>query len=137
VEAEQGLLVPVMRDVDRQSLAELAVSLKDLAERARKGELRREEMQGGTFTVTNPGPIGGTSFTPIINYPEVAILGVARARMEKVVDGDFDGPEERKRLRLPLCLSFDHRVNDGAKAAHFLRKIIDVLSDPESFALHV
>jgi len=93
-------------------------------------------MPRSKFTLTNPGPIGGTAFTPIINYPEVAILGVARTRMEPVVDGNLDNYRIISRLRLPLHLAFDHRVNDGADEARFLRTIIDMLSDPESFLLN-
>lgn len=137
VDTGQGLLVPVVRDVDRKSIAELAVDLTELADKARAGELGSEDMQGGTFTVTNPGPIGGTAFTPIINYPEVAILGMARAELAPVAQGDLDEYELSARLRLPLCLAFDHRVIDGAEAARFVRAIIDRLSDPESFLLTV
>jgi pyruvate dehydrogenase E2 component (dihydrolipoamide acetyltransferase) len=137
VDAEQGLLVPVIRDVDRKSLTELATELGELVERVRQKETAPADMRGGTFTITNPGPIGGTAFTPIINYPEVAILGLARARLEPVVEGDLDKYTMVPRLRLPLHLAFDHRVNDGADAARFLRAIIDILSDPESFILNV
>lgn len=137
VDTEQGLIVPVIRDVDRKSLTELAVELAELVERVRQGKGTREEMLGGTFTITNPGPIGGTAVSPIINYPEVAILGLARARIEPVVQGDLERFSIVPRLRLPLHLAFDHRVNDGADAARFVRTIIDILSDPESFILNV
>jgi pyruvate dehydrogenase E2 component (dihydrolipoamide acetyltransferase) len=137
VDTERGLLVPVVRDVDRKSLAELARELPALIERARQGALSREDLQGGTFTITNPGPIGGTAFTPIINYPEVAILGLASARLEPVVQGDLDDYTIVPRRRLPLHLAFDHRVNDGAAAARFMRTIIDTLHDPEAFLLNV
>jgi pyruvate dehydrogenase E2 component (dihydrolipoamide acetyltransferase) len=137
VDTDQGLIVPVVRDVDRKSLTELAVELTELVERVRQGKAQREEMLGGTFTITNPGPIGGTAFTPIINYPEVAILGLARARLEPVVEGDLTNFTIAPRLRLPLHLAFDHRVNDGADAARFVRTIINILSDPESFILNV
>lgn len=133
----QGLIVPVVHDVDRKSLTELATELNALVERVRQQKAKPEEMRGGTFTITNPGPIGGTAFTPIINYPEVAILGLARARLEPVVEGNLDSFTIVPRLRLPLHLAFDHRVNDGADAARFLRAIIDILSDPESFILNV
>jgi pyruvate dehydrogenase E2 component (dihydrolipoamide acetyltransferase) len=137
VDTEQGLIVPVVRDVDRKSLTELATELTALVERVRAGKAKRDEMVGGTFTITNPGSIGGTAFTPIIHYPEVAILGLARARLEPVVEGDLDHFTIVPRLRLPLHLAFDHRVNDGADAARFLRTVIDMLSDPESFILNV
>jgi len=137
VDTEQGLIVPVVRDVDRKSLTELATELTEVVERIRQGKAKREELLGGTFTITNPGPIGGTAFTPIINYPEVAILGLARARLEPVVEGNLNNFTIIPRLRLPLHLAFDHRVNDGADAARFMRTIIDILSDPESFILNV
>lgn len=137
VDTEQGLIVPVIRDVDRKSLTQLATELNELVERVRQKKAKPEDMWGGTFTITNPGPIGGTAFTPIINYPEVAILGLARARIEPVVEGELSNFTIVPRLRLPLHLTFDHRVNDGADAARFLRTIIDILSDPESFILNV
>ena len=135
VDTERGLLVPVVRDVDRKSMAELAIELKELAAQTRQGKLEREALQGGTFTITNPGSIGGTAATPIINYPEVAILGLARTRLEPVVQGDLDRFSIKPRLRLPLHLAFDHRVNDGADAARFVRTMIDLLGDPESLML--
>jgi pyruvate dehydrogenase E2 component (dihydrolipoamide acetyltransferase) len=135
VDTERGLLVPVVRDVDRKSMAELAIELKALAARTRQGKLEREELQGGAFTITNPGSIGGTAATPIINYPEVAILALARTRLEPVVQGDLDRFTIKPRLRLPLHLAFDHRVNDGADAARFVRTMIDMLGDPESLML--
>jgi pyruvate dehydrogenase E2 component (dihydrolipoamide acetyltransferase) len=135
VDTEQGLLVPVVRDVDRKSVQELAVELVESAERARSGELDRDDMQGGSFTVTNVGSIGGTLFTPIIRHPEVAILGLARAELQPVARGDPDAPEITARLRLPLCLAFDHRVADGAEAARFVNHIIADLTDPERLLL--
>jgi len=135
VDTEQGLLVPVIRDVDRKSIKELSVELVERAERARAGELDRDEMQGGTFTLTNVGGIGGTLFTPIIRHPEVAILGLARAELQPVARGDPDAPEIEARLRLPLCLAFDHRVTDGAEAARFVNHIIADLGDPERLLL--
>ena len=137
VATDEGLLVPVIRDVDRKSLGELAVELTALAERARQGDIEREEMQGASFTVTNPGPLGGDSFTPIINYPEAAILGVCSARLLPVVSGDMDNWEISPRLRLPLCLVFDHRLNDGAEAARFLHSIVAMLRDPQAYLLAV
>jgi pyruvate dehydrogenase E2 component (dihydrolipoamide acetyltransferase) len=129
VDTEHGLLVPVVRDADKKTLEELAVELADLAARARERRLDIEEMRGGTFTVTNLGGIGGAAFTPIVNWPEVAILGIARAREEVVLR---DG-EPVARIVLPLCLSYDHRVIDGADGARFLRFLAGILADP--FAL--
>jgi pyruvate dehydrogenase E2 component (dihydrolipoamide acetyltransferase) len=137
LDSERGLLVPTIRDVDRKSLGELARELSELAERARAGKVSREDMAGSTFTISNVGPMGGTHFTPIINYPEVAILGLARARLQNVVRGTLEDPEVVTRFLLPLSLGFDHRVNDGADAARFLNRVIEVLSDVESFALAV
>lgn len=137
VATAQGLLVPVVRDVDRKSLVELAVELVGLAERARAGELEREEMQGGTFTLTNVGGIGGTLFTPIIRHPEAAILGLGRAEARPVALGDMDDPQLSARLLLPLCLAFDHRLNDGAEAAAFVNRLIESLQDPESLLLSI
>lgn len=134
VDTENGLLVPVIRNTESKSLLELNRELIDLASRARNGALKRHEMQGGTFTVTNAGAIGGTAFTPIINYPEVAILGVASASYKPVIKGTPDSHEVVARLQLPLVLAFDHRVNDGA-AARFLRKVIEALSNTDSLLL--
>ena len=130
VDTERGLLVPVVRDVDRKSVAALAQELTDVAERARQG---KADMQGGTFTITNLGGLGGTGFTPIVNYPEVAILGLARARWEPTVrDGQIV-----PRLQLPLSLSYDHRVIDGALAARFTRRVAELLENPLMMLLHV
>lgn len=135
VATERGLLVPVLRDADRKNLVEIAVELAALADRARQGDLRLEDMRGGTFTITNPGPLGGTAFTPIINWPQVAILGMAKARWEPVAEGERERPRMTQRLMLPLCLAFDHRVNDGADAARFTSTIVEMLSDPASLTL--
>jgi pyruvate dehydrogenase E2 component (dihydrolipoyllysine-residue acetyltransferase) len=137
VDTERGLIVPVVRDVDRKSMTELAMELTRLVEQVRHGKVNRDDLQGGTFTITNPGAIGGTTFTPIINYPEVAILGLARTRLEPVIQGDIDNFTIVPRLCLPLHLAFDHRVNDGADAARFMRTLIDTLRDPETFLLRV
>jgi pyruvate dehydrogenase E2 component (dihydrolipoamide acetyltransferase) len=137
VDTERGLLVPVVRDVDCKSMVELAVELLALVERTRQGHVNRDELQGGTFTITNAGAIGGTAFTPIINYPEVAILGLARVRLAPVVQGDVEHFTVDARWHLPLHLAFDHRVNDGADAARFVRMVIDMLHDPEALLLHV
>jgi len=126
VDTEHGLLVPVIKNVDRKSVLEISSELGDLAERAKLRKLVPEEMQGGTFTISNLGGIGGTGFTPIVNWPEVAILGVSRSAWE-YVPGE-DGPEER--LMMPLSLSYDHRAIDGADAARFARRLSEVLEDP-------
>ncbi len=126
VDTEHGLLVPVIREVERKNILELAVELTQVAKKARNKKLAVEEMQGGTFTITNLGGIGGSGFTPIINSPEAAILGIARASQQAVfTDGEF-----KPRLMLPLALSFDHRVIDGADAARFLRWIAEALEEP-------
>jgi pyruvate dehydrogenase E2 component (dihydrolipoamide acetyltransferase) len=121
----QGLVVPVIRDVDRKGLIEIAGELTELSGRAREGKLKGEEMRGGTFTISSLGGIGGTGFTPIINAPEVAILGVTRSAMKPV----WNGREFEPRLMLPLSLSYDHRVIDGAAAARFAAYLAAVLTD--------
>jgi pyruvate dehydrogenase E2 component (dihydrolipoamide acetyltransferase) len=126
VDTEHGLLVPVIKDVDRKNIIDLAVELTDVSKRARARKLKPEEMEGGTFTITNLGGIGGTSFTPIVNHPEVAILGMTRSSMQPV----WNGTEFRPRLVLPLSLSYDHRLVDGADAARFLRWIAEALEQP-------
>jgi pyruvate dehydrogenase E2 component (dihydrolipoamide acetyltransferase) len=135
VDTGRGLLVPVIHDVDRKSLRDLAVEFTELAERTRNGDATRDDLTGGTFTITNPGAIGGTGFTPIVNWPEVAILGMGQARLETVVEGDLDDHASATRLRLPLSLTFDHRVVDGAEAARFVRRVVDLLDDPESLMI--
>jgi len=126
VDTERGLLVPVIRDVDQKTILDLSVELNSAARKAREKKLALEEMMGGTFTITNLGGIGGTLFTPIINAPEVAILGVSRATMEPVfVNGEF-----QPRLMMPLSLTYDHRIIDGADAARFLRWICEALAHP-------
>lgn len=126
VDTEHGLLVPVIRDVDKKTLLELSSELLAVSGRARSRKVTVDELRGGTFTITNLGGIGGTSFTPIINHPEVAILGLARTQKRVVLE---DG-EPKTRLMLPLCLSYDHRVIDGAASARFTRKIASMLEDP-------
>ncbi|HEX6974731.1 MAG TPA: 2-oxo acid dehydrogenase subunit E2, partial [Vicinamibacterales bacterium] len=137
VDTERGLLVPVIRDVDRKGIFELAVELAKASEKARAGKLSLDEMQGGGMTITNLGGIGGTSFTPIVNWPEVAILGVSRGSYEPVwreaTDDEEGGFEAR--LMLPLSLSYDHRVIDGADAARFLRWVCDAFEQPFVLAL--
>jgi len=131
VDTERGLIVPVLRNVDRKSVWELAAELGQLAERTRAGNVEREELRGGTFTITNIGSLGGTGMVPIINYPEVAILGLARARQEPVVvDCAIVA-----RLILPLSLTFDHRIADGADAARFITDLVRDLEDPDRLLL--
>lgn len=126
VDTDRGLLVPVIRDADHKNILELSIELGKLAEKARAGKLTLQEMQGGVFTITNLGGIGGTHFSPIINAPEVAILGISRARTEPVyVDGHFE-----PRSLLPLSLSYDHRMIDGADAARFLRWVVEAFEQP-------
>ena len=126
VDTERGLLVPVIRDVDKKNILQLSRELSSAARRARDRKLALDEMQGGGFTITNLGGIGGAFFTPIVNWPEVAILGVARAATEALWrEGGF-----QPRLMLPLSLSYDHRLIDGADGARFLRWICEALEEP-------
>ncbi len=125
VDTPDGLVVPVIRDVDRKGIVEISRELGAVSEKARAGKLSATEMQGGTFSISSLGGIGGSAFTPIVNAPEVAILGVVRAKMAPV----WDGKEFRPRLMLPLCLSYDHRVIDGAAAARFTRHLASDLED--------
>ena len=118
-------MVPVIKGADQQGLLEIARELAELSARAREGKLGPAEMSGSTFTISSLGGIGGTSFTPIVNAPEVAILGVTRAAMKPV----WDGGEFVPRLMLPLSLSYDHRAIDGAAAARFVVHLAGVLSD--------
>jgi pyruvate dehydrogenase E2 component (dihydrolipoamide acetyltransferase) len=132
VDTENGLLVPVIRDVDKKSIVELAEELTSIAERARQRKLDSKDLTGGTFTITNLGGIGGTGFTPIVNYPEVAILGISRGRLEPVVHNGEIVP----RLMMPLSLSYDHRVIDGAVAARFTRRLAEMLENPYQLLIH-
>lgn len=126
VDTDRGLLVPVIREVDKKNIVELAAELTQLSKKARDKKLTPEEMEGGTFTITNLGGIGGTGFSPIVNHPEVAILGLSRSSMEPVwINGKFEA-----RLVLPLSLSYDHRLIDGADAARFLRWIAEAFEQP-------
>jgi len=125
-DTDRGLLVPVIRDVDKKNIVELAVELSQLSKKARDKKLAPADMEGGTFTITNLGGIGGIGFTPIVNYPEVAILGLSRSRTEpEWINGKFE-----PRLILPLSLSYDHRLIDGADAARFLRWIAEAFEQP-------
>jgi pyruvate dehydrogenase E2 component (dihydrolipoamide acetyltransferase) len=126
VDTERGLVVPVLRDVDTKSITQLALELAQVGEKARARKLSPDDMQGGTFTLTNLGGIGGTAFTPIVNVPEVAILGLARGAIEPVWNGSAFVP----RQMLPISLSYDHRVIDGADGARFARFIASALEEP-------
>lgn len=127
VDTENGLMVPVLRDCDKKSVQELATELDALATKAKARKVTLDELQGGSFTISNLGGIGGTGFTPIVNWPEVAILGIARGKQEFTFK---EGTSGVFRLQLPVSLSYDHRVIDGADGARFLRKISELLSDP-------
>ena len=131
VDTADGLIVPVIRDVPVKGLIQLATEMNELSRKARSGALNPEDLQAGCITVSNLGGIGGVAFTPIINSPEVAILGVARARMTPV----WDGQDFRPRLMLPLSLSYDHRVIDGAEAARFTAFIRELLEDTRRLLL--
>jgi pyruvate dehydrogenase E2 component (dihydrolipoamide acetyltransferase) len=128
VDTDRGLLVPVIRDVDKKNIVELAAEMTQLSKKARERKLTVEEMEGGTFTITNLGGIGGTGFSPIVNHPEVAILGLSRSRMEP--EWVQEKAQFEPRLILPLSLSYDHRLIDGADAARFVRWIAEAFEQP-------
>lgn len=131
VDTDRGLLVPVIRNVNQKNLIELSVELSQIAKRARDRKLSLEDMQGGNFTISNLGGIGGTAFTPIINAPEVALLGISRAKYEPVyINNNFE-----PRLLLPLSLSYDHRIIDGADGARFIRWVVEALEQPFAMLL--
>jgi pyruvate dehydrogenase E2 component (dihydrolipoamide acetyltransferase) len=121
----QGLVVPVIKDADQKGLLEIAAELRELSGKARDGKLHPNDMSGGTFSISSLGGIGGTGFTPIVNAPEVAILGATRSAMKPV----WDGKQFEPRLMLPLSLSYDHRVIDGAAAARFTAHLAGALTD--------
>jgi pyruvate dehydrogenase E2 component (dihydrolipoamide acetyltransferase) len=126
VDTDRGLLVPVIKDVNKKNITKLSVELSELSEKARNKKITVNELQGGTFTISNLGGIGGTYFSPVLNAPEVAILGISLSAIEPVyIDGGF-----LPRLMLPLSLSYDHRLIDGADAIRFLRWIIEALEEP-------
>jgi pyruvate dehydrogenase E2 component (dihydrolipoamide acetyltransferase) len=125
VDTEAGLIVPVLRDVDKKSLADLSQELNALVERTRKRKVSLDELQGGSFTISNQGGIGGGQFTPIINKPEVAILGIGRSSLKAAVK---DGKIEARPI-LPLALSYDHRVMDGADAVRFIGELVGMLEN--------
>ncbi len=131
IDTPDGLVVPVIKDVDRKGILELSRELGATSQKMRDGKIAPADIQGGTFSISSLGGIGGTAFTPIVNAPEVAILGVVRAEMKP----RWDGSEFRPRLMLPLCLSYDHRVIDGALAARFTRRLASVLEDVRQLVL--
>ncbi|MCK9279746.1 MAG: 2-oxo acid dehydrogenase subunit E2, partial [Melioribacteraceae bacterium] len=126
VDTERGLLVPVVRDADKKNVIQIAADLAEISKKARDKKLSLDDMQGGSISISNLGGIAGTYFTPIVNAPEVAILGVSRSAMEPVyIDGKFE-----PRLMMPLSLSYDHRIIDGADAARFIKWVVDALEQP-------
>jgi len=126
VDTDRGLLVPVIKNVDKKNLIELSVELTEISEKARSKKIKVDELQGGTFTVSNLGGLGGTYFSPVIYAPDVALLGISRAKIEPV----FINEEFEPRLMLPFSLSYDHRIIDGADAVRFLRWIVEALEQP-------
>jgi pyruvate dehydrogenase E2 component (dihydrolipoamide acetyltransferase) len=131
VATERGLIVPVIKDADQKNLVDISIELADLAQKTRDNKIELDRLQGGTFTISNIGPIGGTGAVPMVNFPEVAIMAMARAQEKPVVrDGQIV-----IRTIMPLSLSFDHRVCDGAEAAMFLRHIAECLEDPFTILL--
>lgn len=136
VDTDHGLVVPVIRDVDRKSIKEVAIELHEAISRARERKSSREELMGGTFTITNAGAIGGSHFSAIINHPEIAILGLGQGRMQPAVMTDSEGNHTIvPRLLMPIVLCFDHRVADGADAIRFLQVIINGLQDPDELLI--
>ncbi len=136
VNTDNGLIVPVVRDVDRKSIKELAIELNDIVQQTRMRKISREQLQGGTFTITNAGAMGGGYFAPIINFPEVAILGMGQGRLQPaVVDKDNGEHEIAPRLIMPIVLCIDHRVLDGADAIQFLKVLIKALEDPDELLI--
>jgi pyruvate dehydrogenase E2 component (dihydrolipoamide acetyltransferase) len=133
VDTDRGLLVPVIRDADTKNIVEISVEIARLSEKARNRTISLDEMQGGCFSVSNLGGIGGSFFTPIVNFPEVAILGISRARMEPVYSKETG--QFAPRLMLPLSLSYDHRAIDGADGIRFLRWVVEALEQPFLLAL--
>ena len=131
VDTDEGLVVPVIKDVDQKGVYELAQDLGNVSEKARKRKLKREDLQGGCFSISSLGGIGGTAFTPLVNAPEVAILGVTRSKMTP----QWNGEEFIPRLMLPLDLTYDHRVIDGAAAARFLTDFCLLLDDMKRLLL--
>ena len=133
---DSGLMVPVIRDVDRKSIKELAIELNDIIQQTRSRKISLDDLQGGTFTITNAGAMGGGYFAPIINFPEVAILGMGQGRLQPaVIEKDNGEHAIEPRLIMPIVLCIDHRVLDGADAIKFLRVVIDALEDPDELLI--
>ena len=136
VNTDNGLIVPVVRDVDRKSIKELAIELHDIVQKTRSRKISRDDLQGGTFTITNAGAMGGGYFAPIINFPEVAILGMGQGRLQPAVIDKGNGEHEiAPRLIMPIVLCIDHRVLDGADAIKFLKMVIEALEDPDELLI--
>ena len=136
VNTDNGLIVPVVRDVDRKSIKELAIELHDIVQKTRSRKISRDDLQGGTFTITNAGAMGGGYFAPIINFPEVAILGMGQGRLQPTVVDKGDGQHEiAPRLIMPIVLCIDHRVLDGADAIRFLNGVVQALEDPDELLI--
>jgi pyruvate dehydrogenase E2 component (dihydrolipoamide acetyltransferase) len=136
VNTDNGLIVPVVRDVDRKSIKELSIELNDMVEQTRSRKISLDDLQGGTFTITNAGAMGGGYFSPIINFPEVAILGMGQGRLQPAVMDKGNGePEIVPRLIMPIVLCIDHRVLDGADAIKFLKVVVDALEDPDALLI--
>jgi pyruvate dehydrogenase E2 component (dihydrolipoamide acetyltransferase) len=131
VDTENGLLVPVVKNADQKNLTQISVDIQVLADKAKARKLSLDDMSGGSMSISNLGGIGGTAFTPIVNWPEVAILGVSRGAIEP----RWNGKEFEPRQMLPLSLSYDHRLIDGADAIRFLRWVVDALENPFALAL--
>ena len=136
VNTDNGLIVPVVRDVDRKSIKELSIELYDMVEQTRSRKISLNDLQGATFTISNAGAMGGGYFAPIINFPEVAILGMGQGRLQPaVIDKGNGEPEIAPRLIMPIVLCIDHRVLDGADAIKFLKVVIDSLEDPDELLI--
>ncbi|MEL6622624.1 MAG: 2-oxo acid dehydrogenase subunit E2, partial [Pseudomonadota bacterium] len=131
VDTPDGLVVPTVKEADRKGIIDLSKELGDVSARMREGKITPSDLQGGTFSISSLGGIGGTQFTPIVNAPEVAILGVVRSQMKPKWDGEAFQPANM----LPLCLSYDHRVIDGALAARFTRRLCEFLEDVRQLVL--
>jgi pyruvate dehydrogenase E2 component (dihydrolipoamide acetyltransferase) len=131
VDTPRGLVVPVIRDVANMGLWDIAAAVTEFAGKAREGKLKPADMQGGCFTLSSLGAIGGNGFTPIVNAPEAGILGVSKAQIKPV----WDGQEFQPRLMLPLALSYDHRLVNGGDAGRFITQIVKLLSDVRHLAL--
>jgi pyruvate dehydrogenase E2 component (dihydrolipoamide acetyltransferase) len=137
VNTEEGLLVPVVRDVDAKSIKELAVELHQIVQKANARKIALEDLQGGSFTISNAGALGGWFFAPIINHPQVAILGLGQARLQPAVVPGKSGPAIAPRLLMPVVLCIDHRVLDGADAVNFLTLFKQVMEDPDELLMSI